>query len=96
MMNPQKADRTKTARLEDLPNVGKAMAADLRLIGIQAPEQLVGRDAFELYDALCMVTTMRQDPCIIDVFMSAVSFMNGERALPWWSFTEQRKKLLKP
>ncbi|HEY3327488.1 MAG TPA: helix-hairpin-helix domain-containing protein [Novimethylophilus sp.] len=95
-MNPQKVDRAKVACLEDLPNVGMAMAADLRLIGIHVPEQLVGREAFELYDALCMATAMRHDPCVIDVFMSIVSFMNGGPARPWWSFTEERKRFFKP
>lgn len=95
-MNPQKVDRAKIARLEDLPNIGQAMAADLRLIGIHAPQQLIGRDALDLYDALCMETGMRHDPCVIDVFMSVVSFMNGGPALPWWAFTAERKRLFKP
>lgn len=95
-MNPQKVDRTRIARLEDLPNIGKAMATDLRLIGIHAPKQLIGRDALDLYDALCMETGMRHDPCVIDVFMSVVSFMNGGPALPWWAFTAERKRLFKP
>lgn len=95
-MNPHKVDRANVTRLEDLPNIGPAMAADLRLIGIQKPEQLVGRDALDLYDALCMETGMRHDPCVIDVFMSVVSFMNGGSALPWWSFTAERKRLFQP
>lgn len=95
-MNPHKVDRANVTRLEDLPNIGPAMAADLRLIGIQTPEQLVGRDALDLYDALCMETGMRHDPCVIDVFMSVTSFMNGGPALPWWSFTAERKRLFQP
>ncbi|MGJ0535115.1 MAG: helix-hairpin-helix domain-containing protein [Methylocystis sp.] len=95
-MNPYKVDRANVTRLEDLPNIGQAMAADLRLIGIQTPEQLVGRDALDLYDALCMETGMRHDPCVIDVFMSVTSFMNGGPALPWWSFTAERKRLFQP
>ncbi|HJV93887.1 MAG TPA: helix-hairpin-helix domain-containing protein [Azonexus sp.] len=95
-MSPHKVDRANVTRLEDLPNIGKAMAADLRLIGIRKPEQLAGRDALDLYDELCMETGMRHDPCVIDVFMSVVSFMNGGPALPWWSFTAERKRLFKP
>ncbi|MBP6801572.1 MAG: hypothetical protein KA128_10590, partial [Zoogloea sp.] len=36
-------------RLEDVPNVGKAVADILRRIGIHAPAQLAGRNPFELY-----------------------------------------------
>jgi hypothetical protein len=91
-MNPQKVRRDRVRELEDLPNIGKAMAADLRLIGIQRPEQLTGRDAFEMHEALCAKTGQRHDPCVIDVFMSVVHFANGGEALPWWNFTDERKR----
>jgi hypothetical protein len=68
------------------------MAADLRLIGIHRPEQLIGRDAFEMHEALCAKTGQRHDPCVIDVFMSVVHFANGGEALPWWNFTDERKR----
>ena len=79
--------------LEDLPNIGKALAAYLRLIGINSPKELVGKDPFQLYENLCTVTDERHDPCVIDVFMSVVHFMEGGTSLPWWSFTKERKKL---
>lgn len=93
-MNPQKVRRDRVRELEDLPNIGKAMADDLRLIGIHTPEQLTGRDAFEMHRALCEKTGRKQDPCVIDVFMSVVDFMRGGEALPWWSFTAERKRRL--
>lgn len=92
-MNPSKVDRDRLARLEDLPNIGQAMAGDLRRIGITHPDDLAGRDPVELYDALCRATGARHDPCVLDVFMSVVSFMDGGPALPWWAFTERRKRL---
>ncbi len=94
-MNPSKVDRTRLTRLVDLPNIGKAMAEDFRLIGIRTPDDLVGQNAFDLYAALCSATDSRQDPCVLDVFMSVVSFMNGGPALPWWAFTGERKRLLR-
>lgn len=95
-MHPGKVDRACTAKLEDLPNIGKACAGDLRRIGIDRPQQLIGRDPFELYDQLCRTTGIRQDPCMIDVLMSVVAFMNGGDPLPWWSFTEARKRHYQP
>ena len=80
--------------LEDLPNIGKSIAGDLRRLGIHEPEDLRGKDAFVLYNTLCSVSGKRQDPCVIDVFMSAISFVNGGKAKPWWYYTEERKKRL--
>jgi hypothetical protein len=79
--------------LEQLPNIGPALAADLRRIGIQTPRELLGRDAFVLYQKLAAATGTRQDPCVLDTFMAAVDFMNGAAAAPWWVYTAQRKAL---
>ena len=89
MKNP---DRETVSRLEDLPNVGKAMTSDLRLIGIEKPRELIGKDPFNLYAELCTRSGQRHDPCVIDVFMSVIHFMEGGEPLPWWSFTDERKK----
>jgi hypothetical protein len=89
MKNP---DRDKVSRLVDLPNIGKAMAKDLQMIGIDHPRKLVGEDPFKLYKKLCDISGQRIDPCVNDVFMSVVHFMEGGDPLPWWSFTKERKK----
>ena len=91
MKNP---DRTTVSHLEELPNIGEAMAGDLRLVGIDRPKELIGQNPFELYDELCTKTGKRHDPCVIDVFMSVVQFMEGGDALPWWTFTEKRKEII--
>jgi hypothetical protein len=79
--------------LEQLPNIGPALAANLRLIGIREPADLRGKDAFVLYQKLCAATGQRQDPCVLDTFMAAVDFMRGAPAAPWWTYTAQRKAL---
>ena len=89
MKNP---DREKVSRLEDLPNIGEAAAADLYLIGVHHPKDLIGKEPFQMYERLCSMSGRRHDPCVIDVFMSVVHFMEGGASLPWWSFTESRKK----
>ena len=80
-------------RLEDLPNIGPAMAADLRAMGITHPRELAHRDAFVLYQSLCALSGKRQDPCVLDTFMAATDFMRGAAPAPWWSYTAQRKLL---
>ncbi len=90
-----KAPKAKSAddceRLEQLPNVGPALAADLRLMGFAHPAELRGQDAFALYRRLCEVTGQRQDPCVLDTFMAITDFMRGAAAAPWWNYTAQRK-----
>jgi Pathogenicity locus len=90
---PKAAHAGECTVLEDLPNIGPALAADLRLIGIQHPRELRGRDPFVLYQKLAAATGSRQDPCVLDTFMAATDFMNGAAAAPWWHYTAQRKAL---
>lgn len=87
--------RDAVTRLEQLRNVGPSIAADLRLIGVRSPDDLRGRDPYALYDALCAATGVRQDPCVLDVFISAVRFMEGAPARDWWRYTKERKRVLR-
>jgi hypothetical protein len=89
-----KTARVAMTQLEDLPNIGKAVAADLRGIGIRTPSQLVGKDPYALYDKLNRVTGTRHDPCVLDTFIAVVRFVDGGPARPWWKFTAERKRAL--
>ena len=90
---PKAAGAADCRTLEQLPNIGPSLAADLRRIGIAQPADLRGKDAFVLYQKLCAATGQRQDPCVLDTFMAATDFMRGARAAPWWHYTAQRKAL---
>jgi len=92
-MHPAKVDRARLAQLTDLPNIGPAMARDLRRLGYCVPSDLSTADAVEMYTRLCMLTGQRQDPCVLDVFLSVTDFMRGGVARPWWDYTEHRKRL---
>ncbi len=91
--SPKAASAAECLHLEQLPNIGPALAADLRLIGIERPGDLIGQDAFSLYRRLCERTGQRHDPCVLDTFMAAADFMHGAPAAPWWHYTPQRKAL---
>ncbi len=78
-------------QLEQLPNIGPKLAADLRRIGIDMPQQLVRHDAFELYQRLTRITGKRQDPCVLDTFLAIIDFMRGAPPAPWWRYTGERK-----
>ena len=60
-VNPRRCNRHQLETLTDLPNVGPAMAAALQSLGYQAPADLDGCDAFELYQRLIQQRGCRQE-----------------------------------
>ena len=86
--------RADIARLVDIPNVGPAIAADLRRLGINVPADLLGLDPYAMYDDLCRLTGQRHDLCLLDTFIAAVRFMEGEPKKPWWEYTAERKRVM--
>ncbi|MGD0519028.1 MAG: helix-hairpin-helix domain-containing protein [Thermoguttaceae bacterium] len=87
--------RDSLTKLEQLPNVGPKIGRTLRRLGVNVPQDLCGRDAYQMYQELCRLSGKRYDVCVLDVFISAVQFMDGGPAKPWWKFTAQRKRRLK-
>ena len=79
-------------RLEEIPNVGPAIARDLRSLGIATPAALRGADPWALYARLNALSGVRHDPCVLDTFIAATRFMGGEPAQPWWAYTAERKR----
>jgi hypothetical protein len=84
--------RKEIGKLTDIPNIGKIIAEKLRLLNISEPLDLVGKDPYALYDGLCRIKNKKIDPCLLDVFISAVRFMEGGPPKKWWEFTAERKK----
>ncbi len=92
LKSPKATTADACQRLEQLPNIGPSMAADLRALGIVHPRELAGRDAYALYQALCKHSGKRQDPCVLDTFLAATDFMGGAAPAPWWAYTARRKQ----
>lgn len=91
-MNPNKVSRDRLVSLTDLPNIGKAGASDLKILGISEPKELIGKCPYQMHELLCLKTQIIHDPCVIDVFISITRFMNGEDPKPWWAYTAERKE----
>jgi len=91
MKSPKAGSAAECETLEQLPNIGPALAADLRRIGIRHPRELRGQDPYALYRALCAASGQRQDPCVLDTFMAVTDFAAGAPAAPWWAYTAKRK-----
>ena len=86
--------RSDIKKLRNIPNVGVVIEKDFFVLGIDNPIELIGKDPYQMYSELCSITKKRHDPCVIDVFISAVSFMEGGPSKKWWEFTAERKKHL--
>ena len=80
--------------INEIPNIGPATARNLALLNIFTPSELIRKDPYKMYDDLCQITRSTHDPCVIDVFISAVRFMEGEPSRKWWYYTPERKKTL--
>jgi Pathogenicity locus len=87
-----KKKRDELAHLEDIPNIGPAIAADLRQLGITTPADLPGCDPYAMYDDLSQITGQRHDPCLLDTFIAAVRFMERAPKEPWWKYTAEGKR----
>lgn len=92
MKRPKARTAADCEHLEQLPNIGMSLAADLRSIGITSPQELATRDALALYRELCRRSGKRQDPCVLDTFMAITDFMRGAPPAPWWAYTPARKE----
>ncbi len=81
-------------KLEDIPNIGKSIASDLRALGILTPQQLAKRDPLQTYLALSGPMGQRHDPCMLYTLLAAQHYLHSGETIRWWKFTAQGKKLL--
>ncbi len=79
-------------KFTDIPNVGKAMERDFLLLGVTTPSDLKKLDAYQLYQKMCKMSGVRQDPCVLDTYLAVIDFMNGAPVRPWWWYTVGRKE----
>jgi len=91
-----KARRPEQAReLEDLPNIGRAIAADLRAVGITRPRQLAELAPLTVYIRLAGVMAQRHDPCVLYTLLAVRHFLASGQTRPWWRFAAEGRRLLR-
>lgn len=77
--------------LESIPGVGKRIAEDLRLIGMDRPSCLKNQDPEKLYQKHNKRIGRTEDRCLLYVFRGAVYYANGGRdphKLKWWNWKD--------
>ncbi|MDR2155989.1 MAG: helix-hairpin-helix domain-containing protein, partial [Burkholderiaceae bacterium] len=68
--NAKAATAGQVRRLEDIPNIGPAHAADLRGLGLHTPDDVRCMDPKATYERLRTTAGALHDPCVLDVFLS--------------------------
>lgn len=76
--------------LQEIPGVGKSIAADLWELGIRKVSDLKGKDPEKLYIKRCAQVRMPIDRCLLYVFRCAVYYASTQRRQPellkWWNW----------
>ena len=90
--------RADARTLLDLDGIGPAMKADLDRLGVRDVAGLARREPRALYDRLCELTGVRQDPCVLDTFACAVAQARDPDLPPaqrqWWWWRSGRRRAL--
>jgi len=81
------------AELLRIPGIGPAMAGDLYALGVRRIADLAEADPQALYDRLCKLSGVRQDPCVLYTFRCAVYFArhtdHDPELLKWWNWKDR-------
>jgi len=86
--------RSEIKNFRDLPNIGAVIEKNFVVLGMNRPVELIGKNPYKMYRELCELTQKSHDPCVLDVLISAVRYMEGGPPKKWWEFTEERKNHL--
>jgi hypothetical protein len=91
----EQAQQEVLKELQQIPGVGKSIAADLWNLGLRSVQDLKGQDPEELYDKLCIQQGTHVDRCMLYVFRCAVYYASNEsydpELLKWWNWKDGAK-----
>jgi hypothetical protein len=92
----KKKIKTNLRKLSDLRSIGPAALKDFKLLGIDRVEDLKKKNSINLYNQLCEITNVRHDPCVIDVFRTAIEQAKDPRLESqkknWWYWSKHREQ----
>jgi hypothetical protein len=79
--------------LQQIPGVGKSIVRDLKDIGINCIDDLIGKNPEDLYKSLCDFRKSHIDKCVLYVFRCAVYYAENinheEDFLKWWNWKDK-------
>lgn len=77
-------------RLQEIPNVGPAIARRLAELGFDGAASLRGQDPEELFARTEAARGRPEDPCLLDTYRAVVAFADTGDARPWHAFSRER------
>lgn len=79
--------------LQNIPGVGKNMAAHLNALGIERVDDLKGKDPEALYRQERLMRGCAVDRCVLYVYRLAVAWAEGRVETPeqrsWWNWKDE-------
>ncbi len=80
-------------QFQEIPGVGRTIAADLWNLGFRSVEELRGQDPDVLYERLCDLQGVRVDRCMLYVFRCAIYYashpVHDPELLKWWNWKDR-------
>ena len=77
-------------RLQEIPNVGPAIARRLADLGFDGAASLRGQDPEELFARTEAARGAPEDPCLLDTYRAVIAFADTGDARPWHAFSRER------
>jgi hypothetical protein len=78
-------------RLQEIPNVGPAVARRLVELGFDSVGSLRGQDPEELFARTEAIRGAPEDPCLLDTYRAVVAFADTGDARPWHAYSRERR-----
>ena len=76
-------------KLQQIPNIGPAMAEDLIRLGVTDLKDLKKQNAQELYDRISAMDKKKHDICVLDVFEAAIQYAKDGKPAPGGNSAEK-------
>jgi hypothetical protein len=83
-------DRAALKRLQEIPNVGPAVARRLAELGFDGVDSLRGQDPEDLFARTEAARGAPEDPCLSDTYRAVVAFAETGDDRPWHAFSRER------
>ena len=77
-------------RLQEIPNVGPAIARRLAELGFDDAVSLRGQDPEALFARTQAARGTPEDPCLLDTYRAVIAFAETGDAGPWHAFSRER------
>jgi len=77
---------------QQIVNIGPKISEQFFEIGLKKPSDLIDKDPLDLYKKIIQKRNTFIDPCVLDCYISAIDYMNGNSPTVWWKYTKKRKE----